>query len=86
MDYLKKLNEAKFNHVQFAEYTYFLLDIQSMDSTSTPLVQVADWVCGALARYYEGKQLGKELYDELKRNIIQKKELFKDYWTKKWEG
>lgn len=62
-----------------------VFDIQAVDSTSNPLVQVADWVSGALARYYEGKEIGQELYDELKRNIIEEKELFKDYWTKKWE-
>lgn len=62
-----------------------LFDIQAVDATSNPLVQVADWVSGALARYYEKKAIGQELYNELKRNIIEEKELFKDYWTKKWE-
>jgi len=62
-----------------------IFSIQSVDSASSVQVQVADWVCGALARYYEKKPLGNELYAELKRNIIQQNELFSDYWTKRWE-
>ena len=46
---------------------------------------LADWICGALARYYEEKPQGKEFYDVLKNNIIKGKELFSDYWTNKWE-
>lgn len=61
------------------------LQVQAIDSTSNPLVQVADWVCGALARYHEGKPRGQEFYNVLKGNIIQQKELFSDYWTKIWE-
>lgn len=59
--------------------------MQAVDSTTNPLVQVADWVCGALARYYEEKPMGKKFYETLKGNIVGEKELFPDYWTKKWE-
>lgn len=62
-----------------------ILQIQAMDSTSSPQIQVADWVCGALARYHEGKKNGEEFFNILKNNIISSKELFSDYWTKKWE-
>lgn len=61
------------------------LQIQAMDSTSSPQIQVADWICGALARYHEQKPLGDEFYNILKNNIVKAKELFSDYWTKRWE-
>lgn len=59
--------------------------IQAVDSTSSVQVQVADWVCGALGRFYEGKPKGEAFYTLLKKNIIEEKELFLNYWTKKWE-
>lgn len=62
-----------------------LFRTQAVDSTSNVNVQIADWICGALARYYEGKKMGDELYGILKRNIIQEKELFSEKWTKLWE-
>lgn len=62
-----------------------LFRIQAVDSTSTVNVQVADWICGALARYYEGKTMGEEFYGALKTNIVQEKELFSEKWTKLWE-
>lgn len=62
------------------------LQIEAVDSTTSPAVQVADWFCGALARYHEKKKLGEEFYAVLKGNIVQQKELFSEYWTKKWEA
>jgi len=62
-----------------------LFQVQAVDSTSNSLIQVVDWVCGALARYYEGKSMGQEFYNILKRNIVQEKELFSEKWTKTWE-
>lgn len=59
--------------------------VHAVDSSSSPNVQIADWVCGALAQYHEKKYLGEELYVELKRNIVQGKELFSEYWTKRWQ-
>lgn len=59
---------------------------QAVDSTTSPAVQVADWVCGALACYREGKRNGDLMYTVLKRNIVGEKELFSDYWTKKWQN
>lgn len=61
------------------------LKIHAVDSTSSSLVQVADWICGALARFHENKTKGKVFYAKLKKNIVEEKELFSDYWTKKWE-
>lgn len=62
-----------------------LIQIQAMDSTSSPQIQVADWICGALARYHEQKPLGEDFYKILKNNIVKAKELFSHYWKKKWE-
>lgn len=62
-----------------------LFQVQAVDSTSNSLIQVADWACGALARYYEGKPMGEEFYSVLKGNIVQEKELFSEKWTKTWE-
>lgn len=49
---------------------------QAVDSTTNVNVQIADWVCGALARYHEGKVRGEEFFSVLKNNIDQQKELF----------
>lgn len=62
-----------------------IIQIQAMDSTTSPQIQVADWVCGALARYHEQKPLGDKFYNILKNNIIKGKELFSEYWTKRWK-
>ncbi|KKR72363.1 MAG: hypothetical protein UU81_C0018G0011 [Microgenomates group bacterium GW2011_GWC1_41_8] len=59
-----------------------LFQVQAVDSTTSPLVQVADWICGALARYREEKPFGEEFYSVLKGNIVEEKELFSDKWTK----
>lgn len=63
--------------------TLFL--IHTVDSAGSPQVQIADWICGALARYHEQKPMGNEFYNVLKNYIVQEKELFSDYWTKRWE-
>ncbi len=62
-----------------------LLQVQAVDSAASPLIQVADWISGALARYHEGKSMGEEFYTVLKGNIVQEKELFSEKWTKTWE-
>lgn len=59
-----------------------LFQVQAVDSTTSPLVQVADWICGALARYHEKKPFGKEFYSVLKGNIVEEKELFSERLTK----
>lgn len=62
-----------------------VLQIEAVNSLTKPSVQVADWFCGALARYHEKKKMGEEFYAVLKGNIVGQKELFSDYWTRKWE-
>lgn len=61
------------------------LQIEAVDSTTKAAVQVADWFCGALARYHEKKPMGEGFYSVLKGNIVGQKELFSDYWTKNWK-
>ncbi len=68
---------------QLSRKTVF--EIQTSDSTTSPEIQVADWICGALARYYEDKLLGAEFYKVLKSYVVGEKELFGDYWNKKWK-
>lgn len=62
-----------------------LFATHAVDSTTSPQVQVADWISGALARYHEKKTIGDKLYAVLKKNIVEKRELFSNYWAKKWE-
>ncbi len=59
-----------------------LFQVEAVDSTTSAQVQVADWICGALARYHEGKPHGQEFYDILKPNIVESKELFSKLWSK----
>jgi hypothetical protein len=53
-----------------------LLQVESVDSTTSAPIQVVDWVCGALARYHGGKPGSQLFYDILKPNIVEQKELF----------
>ena len=59
-----------------------ILQIEMLDSTSNTNIQIADWIVGAIAYYFENKSLGNEYHEILKNNIINKKELFKDNWVK----
>ncbi len=53
--------------------------VNMVDSSQDPNIQIADWITGSIARYLEGKKLGKELFEILKNNIIgEGYELFKD--------
>jgi disulfide oxidoreductase YuzD len=62
-----------------------LLQIETVDSTSSPQIQIADWLCGALGRYYEEKAFGKEFFTILKPALLKSEELFSHHWTKIWE-
>lgn len=62
-----------------------ILQIEAIDSTTSPTIQVADWICGALGRYHEKKDYGDRFYVILKNNIIEEKELFSNYWTTLWK-
>lgn len=87
---LKGINKAQFNKMlqirllpQLPAKT--ILQIEDFDSSSSAKIQVADWACGSLARYHENKPLGSKLYQTLKNNIISSKELFENYWEKRWK-
>lgn len=60
-----------------------ICSIQPLGSENS-IIQVADWICGALARYYEKKRNGKKFYTVLKNSIVKGEELFKEYWSKLW--
>ena len=61
------------------------VQIEMVDSTTDANIQIADWISGALARYYEKKKLCDECFDILNNNIISNdNELFKDYWQDKF--
>jgi len=86
---LKGISQTEFNRLVESRIVPLLparaaFQLEAVDSTTHPQVQVADWVCGALARYYEGKENGKRFYQFLKNNIVGEKELFAEYWGKRW--
>ena len=56
-----------------------VVQIEMVDSSTSPNIQIADWIVGALAHYKEGKENGKEYMNILKDNILgESKELFKE--------
>ena len=59
-----------------------ILQIETVDSATHPNIQIADWICGALFRFYNKKTNGKEYFGALKNSIIGEKELFPKYWEK----
>ena len=60
-----------------------LIQIKSIDSVTNPNIQIADWICGALYRYYTNRKNGQEFYNIIKNSIVVSKELFKNYWQEK---
>lgn len=61
-----------------------LIQIEAVDSTTNPNIQIADWIAGALFRYYHKRKNGEKFFVSLKNSIIGHDELFRDYWTRKW--
>ncbi len=60
-----------------------IVQIEMLDSTTNANIQIADWICGALGRYYNNKKSGQEYFKILKNNLLgEGVELFKDYWSK----
>lgn len=57
------------------------IETEMVDSASSVNIQIADWIVGVLARDLEDKELGSELKQILKNNILNEgKELFKTNW------
>ena len=87
---LKNKSEVKFNEALKTRLlpklpANVLVQIETVDSTSSPQVQVADWLCGALGRYYEEKKFGKEFFNILKPTLVRGEELFSAHWEKIWK-
>lgn len=57
-----------------------LLQIETVDSATHPNIQIADWICGALFRFYNKRTNNEEYFKALKNSIIGGKELFPKYW------
>lgn len=47
-----------------------LIQIEMIDSTSNANIQIADWISGALARYFEKGRNGDEYYKVFKNNFL----------------
>lgn len=59
-----------------------IVQIAMIDSTTNDNIQIADWITGALGRFYNKGRLGEELFFTLKNNFISPGvELFKDTWS-----
>lgn len=86
---LKRLSQADFNAKLRLDLlpnlpAKALFQIESLDSSTYYNIQIADWICGALFRYYNKGKNGEEFFLTLKNNIINSRELFKNYWVEKW--
>lgn len=88
---LKGISKSEFNRLIESRIIPQLpakatLQLEAVDSSTYSQIQVADWVCGALARFHEGKEDGEEFYQILKNNIVKEKELFAKYWEERWKS
>jgi len=86
---LKKLSQAKFNEILRLDLlpnlpAKVIVPIEALDSLDNSNIQIADWICGALFRYYNKRKNGEKFFVTLKNSVIAYNELFKDYWAKKW--
>ncbi|HAN22486.1 TPA: hypothetical protein DCP77_01710 [Candidatus Collierbacteria bacterium] len=59
------------------------IQIEMIDSTTNSNIQIADWISGALGRFYNNGEIGEQCKATLESKIVAEKELFKDYWSKK---
>ncbi len=80
---LKGLTSAEFKSIVISSISSqsdpkTIIQIERLDSTVNINIQIADWICGALDRYYNNKKYGKECFEILKNNLIgEGLELFK---------
>lgn len=63
-----------------------VFEVMAVDSTTNINIQISDWICGALANYYEKKKFGDKYYSVISKNIVNYRELFSEYWSKKWQN
>lgn len=86
--HLKKLSQSEFNRIVKLDLllnlsTKSILEIKAINSIVSANIQIADWICGALFRYYNQGKNGEKFFLLLKNNIVASKELFKNYWENK---
>ena len=86
--HLGKISQEKFNGTLKLDLlpklpAKSLFQIDAVDSSTTPNIQIADWICGALFRYYNKRRNGDRFYATIKNSIIASDELFKEYWVNK---
>jgi len=82
---LKKVSQKEFKetlrlHTLLQLPKKAIVYVNTVDSTTDPNIQIADWICGALYRYHTKRKFGKEFYKILHGSITASEELFKDYW------
>ncbi len=81
--YLKGLKESDFKSILKARLlpqlpSNTIIEIRMIDSSTSTNIQIADWIAGALFKYLEKRDHGKEYFSILKNNILgEGKELFK---------
>ncbi len=85
--HLKGISQTQFNEIVTLSLltslpAKSLIQIEAVDSTASLNIQIADWICGALSRYYHKKQYGDDYFKAIKNNIIASKEIFEDFWGK----
>ena len=86
--HLRRLTEKKFNEILKLDLLpklspKTLVQIEAVDSAGSPNIQIADWICGAVFRYYNKRRNGDRFYATIKNSIVAPDELFKDYWENK---
>lgn len=52
------------------------IEVEMIDSTTNPNIQIADWICGAYMHYLEKRTGGDEFYKALKNSILETREFF----------
>lgn len=82
---LKKVSQKEFKEILRLHILLQLpkkasVYVNTIDSSTDPNIQIADWICGALYRYHTKRSFGKEFYKILHGSITASEELFKDYW------
>jgi len=86
--HLKKISQTKFNEITKLDLLPKLpakavIQIEALNSSASPNIQIADWICGALFRYHNERKNGEHFFAMLRNSIIASNELFKDYWANK---
>ncbi len=89
--HLRKLPQTRFNEILKSALlpnlpAKAIIQIEALDSLTNSNIQIADWICGSLFRYYNKGKNGKRFFLLLKNNIVKSgyRELFKDYWQEKY--